>query len=215
MRRSITFSSRGGGDGYPQVTTMDEKEYAQVIAEALQSLGRTIEDLKRCLFSRNKRLMNQTKRNLAASVRASVPLLEETAEKSEKNALDRWFLELLPSLQRLGIGVEDLLGGVQIAVETEVSLTDKSLSEISETMALLKDLARDTNDVLATKNSHFRTYAVSSVEHLLQRVCECGLEHQQRLATGVCSPKASFLYLDIMESVKRIAQELGNLCEKA
>lgn len=194
---------------------MNEKEYVQAIAEALESLGKTIEDLKKCLFSRNKRLMNEIKKNLATSVKASVPLFEEIMEKREKNALDQWFLELLPSLQRLGIGVEDLLGGVQIAVDTEVSLTDKALGEISEMMALLKDLARDTNDVLATKNAHFRSYAVSSVEHLLQRTCECGLEHQERLVVGVCSPKASFLYLDIMDSVKRIAQELGSLCEKA
>jgi Na+/phosphate symporter len=194
---------------------MNEKEYTQAIADALESLGRTIEDLKRCLFSRNKRLLNEAKRNLATSVRASIPLFEEIMEKREKSALDQWFLKLLPSLQRLGIAVENLLSGVQMAVDTEVSLTDKACGEISEMMALLKDLARDTNDVLATRNSHFRAYAVSSGEHLLQRAFECGLEHQQRLVVGICSPKASFLYLDIMDSVKRIAQELGSLCEKA
>jgi Na+/phosphate symporter len=194
---------------------MNEKEYAQVIAEALESVGRIIEDLKKCLFSRNKRLMNETKKNLATSVKASVPLFEEVMEKKEKNALDQWFIELLPSLQRLGIAVDDLLGGVQIAVDAEISLTDKAFGEISEAMALLKDLARDTNDVLATKNSHFRAYAVSSAEHLLKRTCECGIEHEQRLVVGVCQPKASFLYLDIMDSVKRIAKELGALCEKA
>ena len=194
---------------------MDEKECTRVIAQALDALGRTIEDLKKALFSRNKRLMNETKKNLTSSVKASVPLFEDMMEKSEKSPLDKRFIELLPSLQRLGIAVEDLLGGVQTAVDAEVSLTDKALSEISEMMALLKNLARDTQDVVSTRNSHFRTYAVSSVEHLFQRTCECGLEHQQRLVIGVCSPKASFLYLDILDSIKRIAQELGVLCEKA
>lgn len=194
---------------------MDEKEYAKVIAEVLGSLGQTIDDLKKCLFSRNKHLMNETKRNVLTSVKASVPLFEGIVEKKEKNALDQAFLELLPSLQRLGIAVTDLLGGVQVAVDTEIPLTEKAFGEISEMMALLKDLARDTNDVLATRNSHFRAYAVSSVEHLLQRTYECGLGHQQRVVVGVCTPKASFLYLDLMDSVKRIAQELGCLCEKA
>ena len=151
--------------------------------------------------------MNETKRNLATSVRASVPFFEETVKKKEKNAIDQQFLELLPSLQRLGIAVEDLLGGIQTAVDAEVPLTDKALGEINEVMALLKDLARDTSDVLATKNTDFRAYTVSSVEHLLQRTYECGLDHQERLVTGTCSPEASFLYLDIMDSVKRIAQE--------
>ena len=198
-----------------QEGTVNEKEYAQVTAQALEAVGRTIEDLKKALFSRNKRLMNETKRNLTSNVKASVPLFEEMTEKTEKSPLDRQFIELLPSLQRLGIAVEDLIGGVQTAVDAKVPLTDKALTEISEMMALLKDLARDTNDVLSTKNSHFRTYALSSVERLFQRASECGLEHQQRLVIGVCSPKPSFLYLDIMDSSKRIAQELGVLCEKA
>ncbi len=194
---------------------MNEKEYAQVIAQALEALGRTVEDLERALFSPSKRLMNETKKNLTSNVKASVPLFEEMTKKSEKSALDRRFIELLPSLQRIERAVEDLLGGVQKAVDDKVPLTDKALSEISEMMALLKDLARDTHDVVSTKSAHFRTYAISSVEHLSQRACECGLDHQQRSVTGVCSPKASFLYLDILDSIKRIAQELGVLCRKA
>ena len=100
-------------------------------------------------------------------------------------------------------------------MDAEVPLTDKALSEISEMMALLKDLARDTHDVVSTKNAQFRTYAVSSVEHLSQKARECGLDHHQRSVTGVCSPKASFFYLDILDSIKRIAQEFGVLCRKA
>jgi Na+/phosphate symporter len=194
---------------------MDGKEYTRVISEALESTGGTVDALKKCLFSRNKRLMGETKRSLAASVKASLPLFEQTLEKKEKEGVDQWLLELLPSLQRLGIGVEDLAGGVQIAVEAEVPFTDKALSEISEILALLKDLARDTGDVLATRNSNFRSYAMTCAEHLVQRTCDCGIEHQKRLIEGACSPKASFLYLNIIDAAKRIAQELGSLCEKA
>ena len=52
---------------------MNEKEYAQAIAQPLEALGKTVEDLERALFSPNKRLMNETKKNLPrqASRRAS------------------------------------------------------------------------------------------------------------------------------------------------
>lgn len=194
---------------------MNEKEYAQAATQALESCVKTIDDLKKCLFSRNKRQLSEIRRNLAVSVKASLPLFEEAMEKKEKSGLDQWLVELLPPLQRLGIALEDLLEGVQMAVDAEISLTDKAMGEVNEMMALLKDLARDTNDVLSTKNAHFRAYAVSSAEHVLQRTAECGVEHQQRLIVGVCSPKASFLYLNVMDSMKRIAKELGALCEKA
>lgn len=194
---------------------MNGREYTEVLAQALESTGKAVDDLKKCLFSRNKRLMGEAKKSLLTSVKASLPLFEKTTEKKEKDSLDQWFLELLPSLQRLGIAAEDLATGVQMTVDAEVCFTDKALGEIGEILALLKDLARDTKDVLATRNSNFRTYAVSSTQHVLQRTSDCGVEHQRRLIEGVCSPKASFLYLNIVDSAKRIAQELGSLCEKA
>ncbi len=194
---------------------MNEKVPERVITEILNLLGKTIEDLKSCLFSRNKRQMNETKKVFGANLRASLPLFEEAIQKTEKSPLDRRLLTFLPALQRLGIAVEDLVGGVQTALETDVCLTDRALGEISEMMALLKDLTRDTNDVLSTKNAHFQSYAAASAAHVRARTIECGLEHQERLVVGNCSPKASFLYLDLMDSMKRVAQELGNLCEQA
>jgi phosphate:Na+ symporter len=99
-------------------------------------------------------------------------------------------------------------------LEAEVSFTDKALAEISEIMALVKDLTRDANDVLTTGNPHFRAYIASSAQNVMQRVDELGLEHQKRLVVGICTPKASFLYLDILHSLKRVAQALSHLSEK-
>jgi hypothetical protein len=40
------------------------------------------------------------------------------------------------------------------------------------------------------------------------------LIHQQRLIAGVCMPKASYLYIDISESIKRISRGLAEFSEK-
>jgi phosphate:Na+ symporter len=192
---------------------MDEKEHARVIGESLNSLGKTVDDLKKCLFSRDKRKMKETVKGFYASLKLSLPLFDEVMERAQKNQVDRKLLGLLPMLQQTGIATEDLVRAIQTTIDAEVSLTDKALAEISELMSLLKDLARDTNDVLATGNQHFRRYVLASAERIQQRVNECGIEHQQRLIVGVCTPRASFIYLDIIHSLKRIAQELARLCE--
>jgi Na+/phosphate symporter len=194
---------------------MNEKALEPLVGEILGSLGQTIEDLKSCLFSGNKRLMNEAKKTFASSLRSSLPLFEEAMRRTDKSPLDNRLLALLPSLQRLGIAVEDVIAGVQAAVETGVCFTDRALGEISEIMALLADLARDTNDVLATKNVRFRAYAVSSALRIRERSVESTLEHEKRLISGTCSPRASFVYLHVMDALKRVAQELGSLCEQA
>jgi phosphate:Na+ symporter len=194
---------------------MDEKEHVRVITESLDSFGKTIDNLKKCLFSRDKKRMKEVLKEFYASLKLSLPVFDEIMERAEKNEVDKRLLGLLPMLQQVGIATEDLVGAIQTAVDAEVSLTDKALAEISEIMSLLKDLARDTNDVLTTGNQHFCRYVLASAERIQQRVNECGVEHQQRLIIGVCTPRASFLYLDVIHSLKRIAQELARLCEAA
>jgi Na+/phosphate symporter len=194
---------------------MKEPTPESVIGDILESLGKTVEGLKNCLFSRSRRLMNVTRKAFAASLKSSLPAFSRAIQRTGKSPLDERLLALLLVCQRLGIAMEDLVGGVQAIVETDACLTDKALAEISEVMALVKDLARDTNDAISSGNSHFREYAVTSARHIRERSAEVGSEHQERLVTGACSPKASFLYLTVMDSLKRVAQELGNLCEKA
>ena len=194
---------------------MNEKTYVELIGQILESLGNTIDEVKRCLFSRDKRRLTQAEKAFAADRKSSLPLWEALVAKKEKLPADQKLLALLPLLQHLGIVCEDLLQGTRTTLEAEISLTDKAFGEISEVMALVKDLARDTFDVLATGNARFREYVRAEANRVIERAEECKLEHEQRLIVGACSPKASFVYLDIMRSLKRIALELASLAEKA
>jgi Na+/phosphate symporter len=194
---------------------MNENAYVELIGQILGSLGTAIDEAKRCLFSRDKRRLAHAEKAFAADLKSSSPLCEALIAKKEKLQGEREFLVLLPSLQRLGIVGKDLLQGVRTTLEAEISLTDKAFGEISEVMALVKDLARDTNDVLATGNARFREYARAEANHAIDRMEEYGLDHEQRLTAGTCSSRASFVYLDIMRSLKTIATELASLAERA
>jgi Na+/phosphate symporter len=194
---------------------MNEKTYVEMIGQILESLGNTIDEAKRCLFSRDKRRLTQAEKAFSSELTSGLPLYEALIAKKEKLQADQEFVALLPSLQHLGIAGEDLLQGIRITLEAGISLTDKAFGEISEVMALVKDLARDTGDALTTGNARFREYAHAEANHAIDRMEEYGLEHEQRLVVATCSPKASFVYLDIMRSLKTIATELASLTEKA
>ncbi len=194
---------------------MDEKDYIKVITASLDSLGKTVEDMKKCLFSRDKRRTKEAAKAFYPTLKLTLPVFDQIMVRAEKSDLEKKLLGLLPTLQHVGIAAEDLVGAVQIAVDAEVSLTDKALTEIAEIMSLIKDLARDTNDVLTTGNQNFCKYVLAAAERIQERVNECDVEHQKRLVVGVCTPKASFLYLDLMNSLKRMARELARLCEAA
>ena len=161
---------------------MNENTCVELIGRILGSLDTTIDEAKRCLFSRDRRRLIRAEKAFAAGLKSSLPLCETIIAKKEKLQSDQEILALLPSLQRLGIAGEELLHGARTTLEAEVSLTDKAFGEISEVMALVKDLARDTNDALATGNARFRAYARAEANHAIDRMEEYGLDHEQRLA---------------------------------
>ena len=82
---------------------MNGPTYESVIGEILESLGKTVEGLKNCLFSGNKRLMNETRKAFVASLRSSLPAFSEAIERTGRSPLDERLLALLPTCQRLGI----------------------------------------------------------------------------------------------------------------
>jgi Na+/phosphate symporter len=193
---------------------MEENSYIRTVEETVNSLRTTIDDLKRCLFSRDKKKMKDTVKTFYSRLNTSLPLFNKLVAKADKTPEDMKLLNLLPWLQQLGSPLEDLVGGVHAAVESEISFTDKALTEISEIMGMVNNLARDTADALTSANERFKEYAISESINVLDRIKDFGVDHQQRLVVGVCMPKASFLYLDIMNSLKRITLEFSSLFER-
>jgi Na+/phosphate symporter len=193
---------------------MEESSYIRTVEETVDSLRTTIDELKRCLFSRDKKRMKDTVKTFYSRLNTSLPLFNKLVAKVDKTPEDIKLLNLLPWLQQLGSPLEDLVGGVHAAVDAEICFTDKALAEISEIMGMVNNLARDTSDALTSENDRFKDYATSESLSVLDRIRDFGIEHQQRLVVGVCMPKASFLYLDVMNSLKRITLELISLFER-
>jgi Na+/phosphate symporter len=52
------------------------------------------------------------------------------------------------------------------------------------------------------------------MEDIRKLIDEYEIIHQNRLITGVCMPQASYLYIDMTDSLKRMAKELSVFAEK-
>ena len=68
--------------------------------------------------------------------------------------------------------------------------------------------------MILTKNPLLKSNIASGMERIVKMADEYALVHEERLVTGMCVPKASYLYLDIIDSIKRIAKELVSFSEK-
>jgi Na+/phosphate symporter len=73
----------------------------------------------------------------------------------------------------------------------------------------------DVKDYCMTKNPILKEQIKVDMENIRKLIDDFEIIHQNRLITGVCMPQASYLYIDMTDSLKRIAKELAVFADKA
>lgn len=193
---------------------MEKQVYADTVRAILDSTQEAMEDIKKCLTAHDKQCLKKAETEVRDMLTSSLPLVTELVSAPEKDNLEKKFLVLLPSLQRIGMSVQTILARARTKIDSDILFTDKGLSELKHVISGVKDLARDAKDTLATGNPHLRKEMKSEMERLVKTADDFALEHQERLITGLCTPQASYLYVDMMDALRRVARELVHVAEK-
>jgi Na+/phosphate symporter len=193
---------------------MEKQVYSDTVRAILDATHEAMNDIKKCLTSHDKQCLKKAETEFRETLTSSLPLVTKLVSVPEKDDLEKKFLILLPSLQRIGMSVETLLARARTKIDSDILFTDKGLTELKHVISGVKDLVRDTRDILTTGNPHLRKEMKSEMEKLVKTADDFALEHQERLITGLCTPQASYLYLDAMDALKRIARELVHVAEK-
>jgi len=205
--RPLDIANNSGG-------VMEKQVYSETVGAILDATHGAMDDIRRCLTAHDKQCLKKAETEAHDMLTSSLPLVTKLVSAPDKDDLGKKFLTLLPSLQRIGMSVQTLLARAKIKIDSDILFTDKGLSELKHVISGVKDLVRDTKDILATGNPHLRREMKSEMEKLVKAADDFALEHQERLITGLCTPQASYLYLDMMDALKRTARELVHVAEK-
>jgi Na+/phosphate symporter len=103
---------------------------------------------------------------------------------------------------------------METKVELKILFSEKALSEIKGLYAILEEQFQDTKDYITTKNLVLKAEIKAGWGKIFKAADEYAIIHQGRLIAGVCMPQASYLYLDIVDSIKRISRGLIDFSEK-
>jgi Na+/phosphate symporter len=144
-----------------------------------------------------------------------LPAVEKLIEDKDKNEVEKKFVTLLPHLQRVALAIDNLVDKMEIKVETHALFSQKALDEIKQLMVAVGAEFTDVKDYCMTKNPVLKEQIRADMEKVRKMIDDFEMVHQNRLITGVCMPKASYLYIDMTDSLKRMAKELGAFADKA
>ena len=126
-------------------------------------------------------------------------LLEEKSEEGIKH-----FIPIPGHLDKIGDGLDRLFNSVKKKTREDVLFSDKSVSEayklFDETLEMLTCLS----DCITTCNRVLAEHIDSNGKKLCELADEYAIFHEDRLISGVCTPKSAPIYLDILDSFKSV-----------
>ncbi len=116
-------------------------------------------------------------------------------------------------LERAGDLLESLINVAKIKARDGILFSDKALAELNDLFELLKKILHDFGDLLVTRNRPLADHLLVEEKRLGQMTVDFALAHEDRLVEGICTPKASSLYLDILDSVKNVSLHIREMIE--
>jgi Na+/phosphate symporter len=126
----------------------------------------------------------------------------------------RVYVSVPGHMERMGDYIEDIIGCIRTKIKEGILFTDKAVSEVTFLMERLQEVLKNTGDIILARNRIIRDYVKESSTEISRSANEFSTMHEERLIEGLCMPKASSLFLHILDALKGIAWHAKEIAEK-
>lgn len=117
-------------------------------------------------------------------------------------------------LERIGDYLESAFNCCKIKCRNKLPFSDRAVAEVGLMISSLSEALGNLRDALMTPNRFLLRHIVSESEELVEISVECQMAHIDRLLDGSTAPKASSIYMDIVESCRSAAHHVKEMSEK-
>lgn len=170
-------------------------------------------------FMKHKiQLVDEAKKVSQAIHEEENELISVLSNKAAKSNMDgeliKSMMAVIGHIEMATNGLDGILQHVKIKVNEGVLFSDKGVSEISHIFRETLDMVKTAGDAIMTKNEVLKKYVIDKYTSLAQTVDAYSEEHEDRLIKGVCQPKSSSLYLNIVDSLVKVAWHMKQAVER-
>jgi len=193
---------------------MEEQELTQRFHGTFDAVLPILENVYRGFFASNSALLKECLSGFEDMLTANLPFVEKIITEKEKDPIEKKYINLILSLQVIALALDNLITKMLVKAESGILFSEKATKEIKSLLDITYSQFKDTKDYVLTKNPHLKQNVLTAKEKLIDLVTDYDVVHQNRLITGICMPKASYLYIDMTSSLKRIARGIADFTEK-
>jgi phosphate:Na+ symporter len=193
---------------------MEEREITDRIGKLFEETAPILKDIYKGFTGDKINLLKESRLRLRESSKKRLPGTQKLIREEGRNEAVRRFVIALPHLQRVALALDNLVDKMETKVESDIPFSEKALDELKQIMAVVGAEFTDVRYYCMSKDHKIREQIQAEAAEVMNMTNEFDRVHQNRLISGVCTPKASYLYVDMTDSLKRIATELAAFADK-
>ena len=115
-------------------------------------------------------------------------------------------------LERIGDSLETILRCCRIKAREGISFSDKAEEELDQLFAMLLEMMNNIRDAFKTPNKLLLESIISQGRQLTGMLEDSRLAHWERMEAGFCSPRASSVFLEVLDSMKLMNEYMHKMC---
>jgi hypothetical protein len=193
---------------------MEEKELVDRFHEVFDLTLTTLGRATRAFLLEKESVLRQNVEDFRDMERTGVNHAEKIIAKTDKDEVEKQYVSLVPPYQAVLLGIENLLFRMLAKVRARLLFSERAFNELRNLFNIMEGQLRDTKDYIISKNPHLKQAVRHGMEEMMTLADDYASIHQDRLIGGMCVPEASYLYVDMTDSFKRVSRALVEFTER-
>ena len=125
-------------------------------------------------------------------------------EKKEEPRVSS-YVSIPSHIGRISDGIGRIAASVKGKIREDVLLSDKAIAEVDYLFGRTRDILVNAKDMVLAPNTLVARH-MAEAERAVEKIAdEYATMHDERLIEGLCTPKASQIYLQMLDAFKSIA----------
>ena len=197
---------------------MTVKDTVNFVVLSVNDMSRKTEDSISMLqnaFFYNKLHFIEDARALTETIREKEAILTAEIENAAEDSPDLEVYITIPKhLERISDHIDKIAENMSTKIKENILFSDKAMSEVTFLLQRTKEILNTLTDFILARNMFIANYLKESEQEIERSATKFSTLHEERLIEGLCTAKASGIFLNILGSIKVIAWHTRQIAEE-
>jgi Na+/phosphate symporter len=187
------------------------KEKVAGMYDLLSEVVESTDLLYAALVNNNLKVLDRADELLSHAAGRSSELTEEITRDRLKEPLSTPYLSVPAHIEVMAKNMGRVSAGLRKKIKEDILFSDRALGELDYMFERVRDIAVNARDMVLARNTLVARHLAEADRALVMSANDYATQHEERLIEGTCLPKASALYLEMLDAFKDTASHAKNI----